>query len=766
MNKLITLIILTLIAHTSAKAQIAIGTWRDHLPFHKTIQITDAGDKMFCCTGEAIFSYDKDDSSLEKVSKVNGLSDVGISSINYDSSTDALLIGYTNGNIDLIKNNSIYNIADIKRKQITGADKRINNILFIDDFAYLSCGFGMVVVDIDKIEIKDTYFIGENSSRIAIFEIAFDGTNLIAATEEGIYRGEINNPNLVDFNNWKKDSTINNFDGQFDAITIFNNKIYVNFDDNSNDTIFVYDNNKWDYLDTSLSSNHFSLAANDKNLIITAPETVYILSSNESIQKIELPWGLSGNDAIPGNPNEIWMADKSSGLVRIANNAETQYNIYRPNGPRTKFVFNLSAHHNQLWVAPSGYKGSFVGSFKDAEAYSFIDETWEYNPLTEAGSMQDVAQVLINPLDPDEIYLGTWGYGIVKLYKNEVASVYNDNNSTLQNIPGQTSGYIRINGMALDSENNLWVSNLGAPFPLSVKKNDNTWKSFKFSSISNKQTGEIIITQNNHKWIALEDGQGIFVFDDNATIDDGSDDQTKLFGVNDENGNTISNEIASIAEDKEGTIWVGTNQGIAAYFNPENVFSGNNFYAQRIIIDLDGTAQYLLETETVTAIAIDGANRKWFGTQSAGVFLMSEDGTEQILNFSANNSPLLSNNIIDIAIDHQTGEVYFGTEAGIISYRGTSTAGEEIHSEVYAYPNPVRKDYDGLIGIKGLVTNANVKITDINGNIVYETTADGGQAVWNARDFSGNRVRTGIYLVFITDEEGEQTHVTKILVEN
>jgi len=309
------------------------------------------------------------------------------------------------------------------------------------------------------------------------------------------------------------------------------------------------------------------------------------------------------------------------------------------------------------------------------------------------------------------------------------------------------------------------VTNSGVKNPISVKlNNSNDWISFNYDElISNKIIGDIIITKQNNKWVILPVGNGLFVFDNNGTIENENDDLFKKLSVVDENGKIISNNIYSIAEDLDGDIWVGTNQGIVVYYIPENVFDDPNFYAQRIILTIGDVTQYLLSTETITSIAVDGANRKWLGTQSSGVYLVSEDGTEEINHFTSENSPLISDKIFDIGINHETGEVFFATDKGLVSYRGSATMGSDEFKDVYVYPNPVREDYEGEITIRGLVSDVNVKITDISGNIVYETTAEGGQAIWDGKNFSGRRVSTGVYLVFCSNDDGSKTHITKLL---
>jgi ligand-binding sensor domain-containing protein len=276
----------------------------------------------------------------------------------------------------------------------------------------------------------------------------------------------------------------------------------------------------------------------------------------------------------------------------------------------------------------------------------------------------------------------------------------------------------------------------------------------------------MMIDSRGNKWIILGRGGGLVVFNDNGTIDDLSDDLVKRLDVNEGNGKLPTNNVFSISEDRDGAIWIGTDKGIAVIYSPQNIFTGNNFDAQQILIQQDGYTQVLLENETVTSIYVDGANRKWFGTLGGGAFLMSADGTVEINHFSEQNSPLLSNVITSIAIHPGTGEVFFGTERGIISYKSTATEGNPTNDGIYVYPNPVRRDFEGTIGINGLVANASVKITDISGTLIYETIAHGGQAVWNGKNFKGERANTGVYLVFVSNADGKKTQVAKLLFLN
>jgi hypothetical protein len=307
---------------------------------------------------------------------------------------------------------------------------------------------------------------------------------------------------------------------------------------------------------------------------------------------------------------------------------------------------------------------------------------------------------------------------------------------------------------------------------VNVRTESGQWYAFSIPGISGAPLfGDMTVDSYNQKWINVLGnnaplGNGLVVYDDNGTLTETTDDRARFLTTGAGKGNLPSTDIRAITEDLENEIWLGTSKGVAVMYSPSSVLSADNYDVQQVLINQDGVNQYLLESEIVTAIAVDGANRKWIGTESGGLFLMSADGTKQILNFNEDNSPILSNYILALAIDQKTGEVFIGTNRGLISYKGDAIAGSGGCSDVLVYPNPVRENYGGPIAIKGLVPNGNVKITDVSGNLVYETTALGTQAIWYGKKFNGEKVQTGVYLVFSSDEDGENTCVTKLLLIN
>jgi hypothetical protein len=772
----LTSIMLLLAISLLSNGQIAIGQWRDHLPYNQGSMITVAGDKVYLVTNVGMFSYNKNSGETQKLSKITGLSDSGAKSVRYHKETGILFVGYSNGNIDLIIGNEIFNIPDIKRKSMPG-DKTIYNIRFIDNFAYLACGFGIVELNLDRKEIRNTFFIGDLGSNVKVNDIAYDGEFLYAASDNGIYKGRLSDF-LVDFANWEIITDINSGafswmkESSFNNIVSVNNMIITNYynpEQANTDSILVFDGSNWSHFPNSPNSVE-SIEVFENQIIIAGTywvktfdsefnETSYLGSYADGDQQVSA----RPAHAIMVGDRDIWIADKNIGMANFSGGWRTE--TYSINGPSSNNIFKIAAAENTVIGIAGGMNLSWSPLWRQAITYVFENETWNSSATS---TYRDLVSIAIHPDDPNHFFAGSWLNGLIEYKNHQIVNVYNNLNSTISNVG--SSDYFRVGGLAFDSQKNLWLTNSLTNPPISVMDTEGNWTGLDyFSIIGNTNLGDIIITRDNIKWVVMPRGGGLFVFDDNGTPNDLTDDRVRKLSIISETGEIISNEVFSIAEDKNGYIWVGTNKGIAVYYSPENVFDDPNFHARQIKIPRnDGTdnADILLGTEIVTSITVDGANRKWFGTSSAGVFYTSADGLEQIHHFNTDNSPMISNNILCITVNPTSGEVFFGTGQGIISYRATATEGSEDYHQVYAFPNPVRPDYDGPITITGLVAGSYVKITDISGNLVYETRSEGGQAVWNGKNKYGDRVQTGVYLVFSSNDDGSKTDITKILFIN
>ena len=289
-----------------------------------------------------------------------------------------------------------------------------------------------------------------------------------------------------------------------------------------------------------------------------------------------------------------------------------------------------------------------------------------------------------------------------------------------------------------------------------ISNSEGTYKNYSpisLDTLYQTRRDSIVLDVEGNRWIRQGNFGGILVISPKN--------QRQFISMGVGLGSLPSSNVKSLAIDRDGQMWVGTDKGVVVFDNPSAVFSGKNFDAYTPVFE----RRRLLGNETVTSIAIDGGNRKWMGTKN-GIFLFSPDGTELVINFTEKNAPLPTNEISYITAEPTTGEVYIRTPKGMVSYRGTATEGslKQDESTVKVFPNPVRPDFEGQIGIEGLVENAFVKITDVAGNLVYETRANGGTAVWNGKTLAGGRVETGIYLIFSGDKKGEETLVSRLAV--
>jgi len=758
---------------------IAIGQWRDHLPYNNGVALAAAGDRVYCATTSGFFYYDTKDNSVNKISKTNGLSGVGASAIAYSDVHKATLVGYANGNLDLLLNNQIINFSDILNSTMVG-DKAVNAIMISGDLAYLSCGFGIVVFDLAKREIKDTYKIGFNSSNVMVYEVKIFNGKIYAATKNGIYWANANSSFLNDSQQWTLLSDLPL--GSYNTIEVVNNTLYTNFDngDNNQDTLYSFDNTSWVKIIPTgyVNQDVVDLNAGSSGLLVCLKQRAWVLNSDYTIKydytdlhfNIVWWWEANPTEMIEYN-GSYYFSDKRYGMVKFT---ASQGQYFMPNGPRDISVWELKAKNGQVWAVPGGYKSDMSPTFSGIGIYRFDGANWNnyFGDIT-AGldSVGDFIAVAPHPSTPGKAYLGSGLKGTVDFVNDHLNAMYGQYNS-----PYQVAAYGRIlsTGLAFDDNENLWGVCSGLPgfpitTPLMVYKNNGTWQGFSIPSISSVPSAVIKLTidSKGNKWmIRIRQNWGIVV----AKELDNKLNSSTSFQVRDLNktansGGLPSERVNEIVEDKKGIIWIATDQGVAIITNTDNLYSGA-VNAEQILIQENGVWHYLLESDKVTAIAVDGGNKKWFGTDGNGVYLMSEDGKTQLKHFTAENSALVSNKIIDITIDETTGEVFFATDKGIVSYKGTATDGGQSNGEVYAYPNPVKPDFEGTIGIKNLVENAIVKITDVSGNMVYETRAEGGQATWNGKLVSGERAATGVYLVFISNDDGTEKAVTKILFIN
>ena len=739
---------------------IGIGQWRDHLPFNNGNCLAQSTNFVYCGTQNGVIIFSKEDNSIERLSRANGLSDINLACLSFDEASNSLMIGYKNGNLDLVQNNQVINIGDIKRSTVIQGGKTINAIRFFGDRAYICCNFGIVVYDLSKKEIRTTLYPSILNPDIR--DVASDGTRIFAATSKGLFTANLSNPALPYYVAWTQDTLLK--EKKLGHLTWFDGGIYVsNIIENgiNQDTIYNVKNGQLSILRSGEA--YYGISSNANKMVITINFGVAIVTA-ETLQMELIYPSPAPRDAIVDKvySNIIWIADKDKGLAR--NQDYSQNTIYKVPGPSSPNAFRIKSSNGTTWVAPGAWDVAYSPLYLIDGVFKFDGVDWSTIVLpTATDYLRDVVSLCVDPADANHIYAASWGNGVGEINNGALVQQFGAANSALVGIDNYPND-IRISDLALDSEGNLWVSSSSSAKPLAVKTPAGEWSNFSFNSTVNSQfLGNMMIDSAGLKWMIVQDRGLLVVKTDGTSLS-----SYKVLNDQIGNGALPSNSVLSLAQDLDGQIWVGTSKGICVFYTPEAIFENGstNWDAQTIIIDQDGFNQYLLKEEEVTAIAVDGANRKWIGTRKAGIFVVSEDGTQQIAQYTFENSPLLSNTINSLTLDGVSGELFIGTDVGICSFRTDATTGTETFGHVYAFPNPVEHDYTGTIAISGLVRDANVKITDVSGNLVYSTVANGGTAVWNGNLFSGQRAATGVYLVFCTNADGSQTQVTKILFIN
>lgn len=761
---------------TDAYSQLAVGQWETHYSYRNVMQVAVASDKVYAIGSNALFSVNLDstDQSVQFYSKVTSLNDNDITQIAYNKKFNQLLIVYANSDLDLMSSSGVNNVPDLYLKQAT-MDKTVNSIFFSDSLAYLSCNFGIVVLNMSKHEISDSYVIGANGSYVPVLATIIFNGKIYGLTATGLSQAVVTNHNLADYQVWSSvttipESGINNlnlvcFDGYLWLLKA-NGTVYKSTDGTVWNTIQSLSN-----IARMQCDNHYIYFISDVNSITTA----YDMNMNV----ISLT-GYSPNSISVDNSSspDFWLASGNTGLQQVNKSGQT-VNSFSPSGPFDNSPWKMTFGGDKLFVVPGGRWD--VQYFHPASVMMYQNYKWTnidgatISQETNMPATTDFVSIASDPKDNTHFFVSAYGMGLYEFKKNTFYKWYNCLNSGVESIyPGQSSQlqYQRLDGLTFDSLGNLWFLNMYINDPIKYLDPNDSVHSLYFDGIKGLPTLDGILIDKlnpNRKWILSERSTpGVFVFDDNGTLANQQDDQSKFFSTFvDQDGNVFSSDFYfCITQDLNNQIWIGTMDGPIVIQNPDDVFN-SDFTITRIKIPRnDGTnlADYLLGTERVNAIAVDGANRKWIGTQDAGLYLVSSDGTQILQNFTTNNSPLLSNTILSLALNNETGELFIGTDQGLISYMADATQATATYSNVYAYPNPVRPDFQGVITITGLVANSQVKITDANGHVVYVTTSNGGIATWNGNKANGSRVSSGVYLVFCVSADGTQQVVTKILI--
>ena len=743
-----------------AAAQTEIGKWNDWLDYSTVFHITASSNRIYAAARGGLFCIDLSDNTMQAYSKSSGLNDVGIARIAYDETADNLVVAYNNSNIDIIHAGQTYNLSDLKRNDQM-PDKSINSIKFSNGLAYLSCGFGVVVIDLARREVKETLMLGDNGAFLPVYDMAFTHDSIFAATADGLKQIASTARHLGVSEYWEGNHRFD--DLVFTKLDTLAGKLIVAGypSDPSNTCILAYAGGQ---TDTLAQGDLLNIQCRKGLMAATFPDRVLFFDHSLNLTKSHE--GVTCLDACPDKDGSIWGGHSWGGVLRLSDGEPRFYGF--PQGPLNgDKVYSLRPFNYNMMLCPGGHDIIYTNMWNAPNLYTVRGKTWSSLDLSNQAldGAHDLIDAIVNPYDTTETLAALWGNGVASIRDGRVEALYN-NATTGGALTGLDEGgteSLRTGALAFDNEGNLWALTALSTHPLAKRDANGQWTGYDLTSlIGTPEVDRLIFDSiNNYLWFMGRNNE-IYVHDRH----------NRLAIVNPNHGSKMSTlSVTAIAQDHSGNIWIGTNKGLKVIYDGYKAFQNGGAGEEapvncaNITITNNEFAEYLMAYESVTSIAVDGANRKWVGTAAGGLYLISANGLDQLEHFTAANSPLFSDKISTLAIQPRTGEVFIGTDHGLQVYRGTATyATAQPADDIKAFPNPVRPDYDGPIAINGFTRNAIVHITDASGHTLFSTTAHGGQAIWNGRTLSGERVASGVYYVFASDATGGNRSVAKILV--
>lgn len=771
LKSIFTFIFLILFFGLFAQSDIPIGVWKSHLAYKEGLWVAQSDQSVFYAAAKGLMILSKEDNSVRFLSREDGLSDVSISKIFFDPFNSQLIIFYDDSNIDILSDgDEITNISSIKDNRTVIGSKKVNDFHVINEnLAYLATDFGILSFNLKRREFVNTTF-----TPFAINAIGFLNNQIYAASDNGIFFLSVSDLNPADFGRWQKVSGIAGLPQNYkvDVFEVFNGKLYFTVDN-----VLFSGNNEIGFTEIYQPLNGFDinfLSASDKNIIIgnrdfgnNRSKIDYINASGDIKTGIDNCTGRL-TYAVEDTDGKIWFADEWS-PIKYSENIEWGCQRFEYNSPLGNRTGEINFKGKKVFIAGGGATEDYQNPAGSFGFYVYEDKIWtnyqiENLPAIGIYDIPYIQTVVPHPKN-DDVYIGSYWNGMLKWNSEDNSTEhFNKDNTNRIFLPrvGDTLR-TRVPFMMFDNKDNLWITNFGASRPLVVMTKDGQWQNFSMSG--NNNLAKMTIDKNQNKWFSVQGvGNGLLVFNEGSDIFDTSDDKIRY--ITSANSEIKANRVHTVFSDLNGSVWVGTSEG-PVIFDCADPFNNNCTGATRKVIE-DGIPAILLKTEEILSIVADGANRKWLGTRN-GIFVLSPSGDTLITKYDTKNSPLLDNVVRYMAFNGETGEMWISSNNGIQSLRTTTTTGGRVHGDVYVFPNPVRPEYQGIIAINGLVRDANVKITDMNGRLVHETIADGGQAIWDAKDYTGKRVASGVYLVFSSSQEvsnDPETLVTKILVMN
>lgn len=735
--------------------------WKGYFSYNQVSDLAEASTRIYASAENTLFYKTLSNSEIKTQNSIDGLSGLTIAAIYHSDAVNRTFIGYENGLLLMVNQQTgqVSRYVGIRDQEggIPPNKKRINHFFERNNTLYIATDFGIVEFNLTTFLFGDTFIIGTGGSQVEVRQTIVVQNTIYAITKfNGIRSANVNSPFLVNFNNW---SQINN--GFWTGAASLNNELITSGQDGN---IYRYNGTFFIPIFNALQPA-VDIRARDSRLIITTPSRVVVLNETFgqllAINSTQLPENLLTFSCATLINNILYIGTKEQGMYEVSLDNPATFNNILPDGPSRNRIFRIQ-------VAPSGTLWAVFGDY--SEFYNpfpldefgiskYTPEGWLNIPYSDVLEANTLCSITVNPNNENEVYASSYFKGLLKLEDDVPTTLFNSSNSSLEQSPTNPAVGFRIGHSVFDRQGNLWMTNAFMENLLKVKRNNNQWGSFNFSSVLSAPTpaGRIEVDKNNTKWICTLD-EGLIGFNENGN-------RFKKLTAGDDQGNLPIKAVQTIAIDRRNQLWIGTKKGIRVLPSVDRFLSEDGqLRANPIIIVEDGLPQELLFEQFITDIVVDGANNKWVGTADAGVFQFSPNGQETLQRFTESNSPLPSNIILDIDINQNTGEVFFVTERGTVSFQSVSTGSNEDLGNVIVYPNPVRPEFTGTVKISGLVDRANIKITDIEGNLVHEAIAQGGTIEWDTTAFGSYKVASGVYMIFIATQDGAETKVKKVMI--
>jgi hypothetical protein len=733
-------------------AQAPVGQWADQLFWGETIGVAVGADLVYGATPRGVFSRNSS-GELSRITKAEGLSGSDVSSIGYIAAYDALVIGYASGFVDVWVEGIALPFPDIAESGLL-ADKAITRVISESGAVLLCTAFGVVNMNIERMEVADTWTLGSTALRLAARAVVSEGDDWLVATSGGLFRAPQGHAFLGDPATWIQTDCPGT--DLIDLVRLANGTLIALEDNGGEDAIWALfpGGIAWTNLLDGTVEGVVSLAARGDAFAAALLNDVQLYDAElqptvriSPVQSVYLKPQRLAFDALGG----LWIANKYGGLLYAGlGGGSPDAGPVFPTGPGSNYCTQIAAWNDNVWVATGGTDAAGTPLYIRQGFSGHVNGFWQNidAPDGEAGveGVNDPVAVAIDPTAPEHVVFASLEEGLIDIRSAAVSSFLNPDNSGLAWNSRWSDERCTVRGLDFDRFGNLWLANEGADHPLKMFTGD-AWIDMEVEGLGGQtEVRSLMATWGGQIWLALRNG-GVLVYETAGTPADRSDDDWRFLTTKEDEGGLPSLTVLAMEEDLDGEVWVGTLTGPAVFYQPSALFSVAPLDAQQLLILQDGNYQYLLETEAIQGLTIDGGNRKWLSTQS-GAFLISSDGLTQIAHFTSDNSPLLDNDVYDIAIDHASGTVYFGTRNGVISYRGTATNFVEEMDALHCFPNPLHPVDPLLVTVDGLAYDSQLHITTIDGRLVHKTSSEGGRATWDTRDLSGGLVPEGVYLIF------------------